>query len=104
MRYILFAVAGLYGLLSIIAALYQMRQAEKRDNFCLMLLGGLGLLAAVALGWLEWPFAWLVAVASCAAIFPAIWMKGKQKKQLRYRDAAVYLALTLLVIVGFAAL
>lgn len=46
MKYALYAVTALYGLLSMAAAGTQLRTAEKKDAPVLMLLGG-GLLLAV---------------------------------------------------------
>ncbi len=102
MRYALFALAGVYGLLSIVAALVQMKTAQKKDTSILMLLGGLLLLAAVASGWTGWDWDYLAAVSGGILIIVAAWINGKRGGHIHYIHHAVRFAFTVLLVAGFA--
>lgn len=104
MRYVLYGVAGVYGLLSMAAAAAQMKTAPKKDASVLMLLGGILWLAAITAGWLHWEWDWLAAVSGGVLIIVAAWMNGKRSGRIHYSHHAVRLAVTALLITGFAAL
>ncbi len=101
MKYVLYGITGLYALLSLLAAGVQMKSAEKKDAPLTMLLGGVLLLAAVAVGWLGWSFDWLAAAVGGLLIMLAAWTNGKRSGQLHYSHHAVRLAVTALLIAGF---
>lgn len=104
MRYVLYGLAGVYGLLSMAAAATQIRTAPKKDAPVLMLLGGLLWLVAVAAGWLRWEWDCLAAVSGGVLILVAAWTNGKRGGQPHYSHHAVRLAVTALLVTGFALL
>ncbi len=103
MRYVLYGITGLYALLSMAAAIAQTKTAAKKDAPALMLLGGCLWLTAIVSGWLGWRFDWLAAVSGGILIILAAWTNGKRSGQIHYTHHAIRLALTALLIAGFAA-
>ncbi len=102
MRYALYGIAGVYALLHMAAAMTQMKTAEKKDASAEMLLGGILWLAAIAAGWMHWELDWLAAVSGGVLILLAAWTNGKRSGRIHYSHHAVRLAVTALLITGFA--
>lgn len=101
MRYVLFGITGLYGLLSIIAAGSQVRTVRKKDTALWMLSGGALLLAAIAVSWMGRSWDWIVAAGGGSMILVAAWANGKRGGHIHYLHHAVRLAVTALLVAGF---
>lgn len=104
MRIILCIVSVLFGGLSMIAAFHQMRGKQKPVSAILMIAGSLLLLAAVLCNILGRRIDWVIALLGCIAICAAAIWNGKKSGQLHIRHHIIRIALSMLLIIGFAVL
>ena len=104
MRIILCVVSVLFGGLSMTAALSQMKGEKKPVSAILMIAGSLSLLAAVVCNALEQRVDYMVALPGCAAICAAAILNGKKSGQFHIQHHIIRIALSLVLIVGFALL
>ena len=104
MRIILCIVSVLFGGLSMIAAFSQVKSEQKPFSAILMIFGSLLLLAAVICNILEQRTDWIIALLGCIAICAAAIWNGKKSGQLHIQHHIIRIALSLLLIIGFAVL
>ena len=87
-----------------IAAFSQVKREQKPFSAILMIFGSLLLLAAVICNILEQRTDWVIALPGCIAICAAAIWNGKKSGQLHIQHHIIRIALSLLLIIGFAVL
>lgn len=103
MQIVLCIVSVLFGGLSLIAAISQIK-SERKSPAVLMMIGSL-LLIAAAVGQLageQWNV--IPAFLGCAAICAAAILNGIKSKQFHIQHHVIRIALSIVLVVGFAAL
>ena len=101
MKYVILIIAVLYASLSMIAALTQLKSAEKKDTSWMMLLGSALLITASVFMMSSLNFDWAVAVLGGALISIAAFLNGKRGGNFHASHRVVRFCITVLVIVGF---
>ena len=101
MRILLWVVSALFGGLSLIASLSQMKGEEKPAAAGWMAAGSLMLLAAVGCGIGAKEFDFIVALVGCAAICAAAIWNGMKSGQFHLRHHIIRGLLSIALIVGF---
>ena len=104
MKYILFVFAMLYALLSMVAAVYQIKTAERKGTAVMMLCGGALLIWAAGLQLFAWSYDWIVAIIGGTLMCIAAFLNGKQGEQFHLSHHIVRAVFTILLLVGFALL
>ena len=94
MQVILCIVSVLFGGLSIIAAVCQIKTEKKSA-------GSLLLIAAVICSILVMRFDFIIALVGCAAICAAAILNGIKSKQLHIQHHIIRIALSIILIIGF---
>lgn len=97
MRYIICAVAILYAVLSMLAAVVFMRTAKRKDTSIMMLGGGILFILAAILQKADWILATVGGILICASAF----MNGKRSGDFHARHHIIRFVLTLLLVLGF---
>ncbi len=98
------AVSVLFGGLSTAAAFSQLKKEKKSGPAILMIAGSALLLAAVLCNILDQRADWAVALFGCAAICAAALRNGVKSGQVHIRHHIIRMALSLILVVGFAVL
>ncbi len=102
MQIAFFLVVGLYGLLSAIAALSQIKsRPEKKGAPILMLCGCIFLFLAIALQIFLGKFGWLPAFAGSALISAAAYLNGKRSGSFHISHHMIRASLEILLVAGF---
>ncbi len=101
MKYALYVLAGLYAVLSVIAALTQLKTAKKKDAPVLMLSGGFLLAAAVVLQVAFGFWGWLPALIGGAMVSIAAYLNGSRSGKLHISHHIVRAVFTAALIIGF---
>lgn len=101
MRYVLYIITALYGVLSFIAAFSQLKKAEKKTSYAAMAAGALILIAAIGLHLISIPFNWFAAVLGGVLICTAAIYNGKKGGNFHITHHIIRFAVTLLLIAGF---
>lgn len=78
MRYVVSAVAVIYGVLTAIAALAGDKGRKNGDTAAAMIIGGFGLISAAGLCIFGFTFDWLTAFSGCVLISIAAFINGKR--------------------------
>lgn len=104
MQVILCIVSVLFGGLSLIAAISQLRSEKKSPSALIMIAGSLLLIAAVICNLFGQKFDVAAAILGCAAICAAAIMNGIKSKQLHIQHHIIRIALSIILIIGFAVL
>ena len=78
MSYVVSAVAAVYGILSVIAALFGVKSDKKGDTAAMMVLGGCSLVIAAGLCAFVYTFDWWIALGGCVLISIAAFINGKR--------------------------
>ena len=104
MQVILCIVSVLFGGLSLIAAISQLRSEKKSPSALIMIAGSLLLIAAVICNLCGQKFDVAAAILGCAAICAAAIMNGIKSKQLHIQHHIIRIALSIILIIGFAVL
>ena len=104
MRIILCIVSVLFGGLSMIAAFSQVKSERKPISAIIMITGSLLLLAAVICNIIRQRVDFMIALPGCAAICAAAIWNGVKGRQLHIQHHIIRIALSLILIVGFAVL
>ena len=101
MRIILCVLSVLFGGLSLVAAVSQLRNEKKSVPAMLMIGGSVLLIAAVICNIAGQRFDSLVALLGCGAICAAAIRNGLKSGQFHIQHHIVRIALSVLLIVGF---
>lgn len=104
MKVILCIVSVLFGGLSLIAAVSQIKSDRKSVPALLMIAGSLLLIAAVICNLLGRPFDWIIALPGCIAICAAAIWNGVKGEQLHIQHHVIRIALSIILVVGFVVL
>jgi len=102
MRYVVFAIAIIYGLLSIYAASSQWKRPDRRLPTILMTAGGLVLILTGILCLTGWKQDWLLAIIGGLLIVEAAVLNGQRIGRAHPKHHIVRFVITLALIVGFA--
>ncbi len=94
-------VSILFGVLSGIAALSQMKKEKKSAPAVFMLIGSALLVAAVICNIAKQSFDFILALIGCIAICTAAICNGLKSEKFHIQHHAIRIALSLIVIVGF---
>jgi len=104
MKYLLCAVASVYGVLSVIAACLQIKTAQKKDAPITMLAGGALMLAASATQFAGSPLDLCFSILGGIGISLAAWCNGKRSGNFHPSHHVIRFLLTVMLIIGFALL
>lgn len=104
MQVILCIVSVLFGGLSVIAAFSQIKSEKKPFPAIVMAIGSLLLIAAVLCNIIGQRFDCIIALLGCIAICAAAVWNGIKSKQLHIQHHIIRIALSLMLIIGFAVL
>ena len=96
-----YGVAALYALLSLFAAIVQLKTAKAKDAPLLMMGGGLLMLVAVVLQLVSVSFSWVVLLSGGLLISVAALLNGKRSGTLHASHHIIRACLTLALTVGF---
>lgn len=102
MRYVVFALALLYALLSLYAAFTQRKRPDRRLSAILMAVGSLALIAASILCLTGWTLDWALCIIGTLLIVQAAVINGKLNGRVHPKHHAVRFVITLLLIIGFS--
>lgn len=78
MRYVVSAIAAVYGILSVIAAIAGVKQGKKGDASVMMILGGCSMISAAGVCILGGGFDWINALCGGVLISAASFINGKR--------------------------
>lgn len=101
MRIFLWVVSVLFGGLSLVASVSQMRSEEKPVSAVVMAAGALMLLAAVGCGIGAKGFDFVLAIIGCAAICAAAIWNGVRSGRFHLLHHVIRILLSAALIVGF---
>ncbi len=101
MQIVVCVISVLFGALSLVASVSQMKNERKPFPGMLMSGGSVLLLAAVAACLCSLAWDWALAVVGCAGICAAAMWNGMQSKNLHIQHHVVRIALSVLLVVGF---
>ena len=101
MNIVLCIVSFLFGWLSLIAAVAQMKAEKKPMPALVMLLGSVALISAAGCNVEKLPFDFVLALLGCAAICAAAIYNGLKSKNFHIQHHLVRIALSILLTVGF---
>ncbi len=104
MQVILCIVSVLFGGLSLIAAISQIKSEKKSTSVLIMITGSLLLIAAVVCNMVGQQFDYIIAFLGCTAVCAAAILNGIQSKQLHIQHHIIRIALSITLIIGFAVL
>ena len=102
MKYVVFALAIVYALLSIYAALPQWRRSDRKLFALLMTVGSLVLILTAILCLTGWKMDWLLAIIGCLLIVEGAVLNGARVGRSHPKHYAVRFLITLVLVVGFA--
>lgn len=98
MRYIICGITVLYAVLSMLAAVTQIKSATHKDTSLMMLGGGLLLVVATILKNADWIAVIIGGILICIAAF----LNGKRRGILHISHHIVRFIITFLLVIGFA--
>ncbi len=101
MQILLCVLSLLFGGLSLIAAISQMKKEKKPVSAIIMMIGALMLIAAVICNLCALWFDDIIAVFGCAVICAAAIFNGKKSGQFHIQHHIIRIVLSLILIVGF---
>ena len=78
MNYIVSAIAAIYGVLNVIAAIMGIKNSKNGDTAAIMIIGGGALISAAGLSIMGYAFDWVTALSGCLLISIAAFMNGKR--------------------------
>lgn len=100
MNYIVYVFTCLYALLSVFAAIVQIRNTKAKVTSFIMIGGGIILIAAVFLHIFLVPFNWIFTLTGCLLISLAAFINGK-KGELHIVHHIIRLIIAALLTLGF---
>lgn len=104
MRAILCIVSILFGGLSMIAAVSQIKSEKKAISALIMITGSTLLITAVILNIIGQQLDGIIALLGCAAICAAAILNGIKSKQLHIQHHIIRIMLSMILIIGFIVL
>lgn len=104
MSVILCIVSVLFGALSMVAAVSQIKSEKNSMPARVMIVGSALLIAAVICHLAGQKFDFIIALLGCAAICTAAIFNGVQGKQFHIQHHIIRIALSLLLVIGFIVL
>ena len=104
MSVVLCIVSIIFGGLSLIAAISQMRADKKSAPAVLMVVGSVMLIAAAICNFTKLQFDCVLALAGCAAICAAAICNGLKSGNFHIQHHIIRITLSLVLIVGFVLL
>ena len=97
-------VSALFGGLSLLAAVSQIKSDKKATPALIMIAGALLLLVAVVCNRVGGRWDALLAFFGCAAVCAAALLNGLKSKQLHIQHHIIRIALSVILVAGFAVL
>lgn len=97
MRYVICGITVLYAVLSMLAALTQIKKAARKDTSIMMLAGGLLLVIATVLKNADWIAAIIGGLLICIAAF----LNGKRSGNFHISHHIIRFIITVLLVIGF---
>ncbi len=104
MQILLCIVSVIFGGLSLIAAVSQIKSEKKPPSAFIMLIGSLMLIAAVIFNILGQEFDYMIALLGCVAVCAAAIMNGIKGGQLHIPHHVIRITLSIVLIAGFVLL
>ena len=104
MNVVLCIISIIFGGLSLIAAISQMRAEKKSMSAVLMIVGSVMLISAAICNFAKQPFDYVLALVGCAAICVAAVRNGLQSGNFHIQHHIIRIALSLVLTVGFVIL
>ncbi len=104
MKVFLCLISVLFGGLSLIAAISQIKSEKSSPSALIMTAGSLLLIAAVICNMAGQPLDLLLAFPGCAAICAAAIMNGVKSQQLHLPHHIIRIFLSAILVIGFAVL
>ena len=104
MQVILCIVSVLFGGLSLIAAISQIKSEKKSIPALIMITGSLLLIAVVICNMVGQHFDYIIAFLGCTAVCAAALMNGIKSRQLHIPHHVIRITLSIILIIGFAVL
>ena len=104
MKIVLCIISVLFGGLSLIASVSQIKSEKKSPSGWIMSAGSLVLIAAAVCNALGQKFDVAAAILGCAAICTAAIMNGIKSKNFHIQHHIIRIALSIILIIGFAVL
>ncbi len=101
MKILLCVISAIFGVLSTVAAVSQLKSDKKQFTAYLMTAGSLTLIAAVILNIVSWRFDYIPAILGCIAICAAAIWNGVKSKQFHIQHHIIRMTLSLVLIIGF---
>ncbi len=101
MIYAVYVIADLYGILSVAAALIQIKKENKKITPCIMICGGCIMIFAVILHILNFSLSWLIALIGGLLISTAAFINGKSGEKFHPVHHIIRLIVTSLLTLGF---
>lgn len=101
MRYVLYIITALYGVLSFIAAFSQLKKTERKNSYAVMAAGALILIAAIGLHLISIPFNWAAALVGGALICGCAIYNGKKSGNFHIIHHIIRFGISALIIAGF---
>lgn len=104
MNVVLCIVSIIFGGLSLIAAISQMRSDKKSIPAVFMILGSVILIAAVICNFTSQQFDYILALIGCTGICAAAMCNGLKSGNFHIQHHVIRITLSLILVVGFALL
>ena len=104
MKVVLCIVSIIFGGLSLIAAISQMRADKKSAPAVLMIIGSVILIFAVISNFAKQPFDYVLALIGCVAICIAAICNGLKSGNFHIQHHIIRITLSLILIIGFVLL
>lgn len=104
MTVVLSIVSVIFGGLSLVAAVSQMRDDKKSTPTVLMIIGSAMLISAVICNLTKQPFDFVLALIGCAAICIAAICNGLKSGDFHIQHHIIRITLSLILVVGFVLL
>lgn len=104
MQVILCVVSILFGGLSLVAAISQIKSEKKSPSALIMITGSLLLITAVICNMAGRRFDYIIAFPGCTAVCTAAVMNGIKSKQLHIPHHIIRITLSIILIIGFVVL
>ena len=104
MNIVLCIVSILFGGLSLIAAISQMKAEKKSMSAVLMIVGSVMLISAVICNFTKQQFDYILALVGCAAICVAAIRNGLKSGNLHIQHHIIRITLSLVLTIGFVLL
>lgn len=102
MKYVVFALALIYALVSLYASLPVWKKADRRLTAILMTAGAVLLIATAILSLTGWSADWLLCIIGSLLLVEAAVLNGARVGRTHPKHHAVRFIITLALVIGFA--